>query len=151
MAGYLKEERRRWPVINIPNKFIILKERHIQMRKPYQLPGWTKHSSYYIVPRAGIELTTFCLHSFIVAKVSHMASHMHDRDTRLNMSLDVNVPLGGTHYMRRSFIYRGAVAWNALPNDNKNLGSLSAFTINLKHYIRALWISTYSVLHVLSS
>ena len=32
---------------NIPNQFGILKERHIQMRKPYQLSGWTKNSSYY--------------------------------------------------------------------------------------------------------
>ena len=32
---------------NIPNKFRILKERYIQMRKPYQSPGWTKNSSYY--------------------------------------------------------------------------------------------------------
>ena len=51
-----------------------------------------------------------------------MASHMHDRNTRLNMSLDVNVPLGRTHYMRGSFIYRGAVAWNALPNAVKDSG-----------------------------
>ena len=56
VSGYLIEERRRWPVItaspryNIPNKFRILKERHIQMRKPYQLPGWTKNSSYYSAP-----------------------------------------------------------------------------------------------------
>ena len=32
---------------NILNKFRILKERHIQMRKPYQVPGWTKNSPYY--------------------------------------------------------------------------------------------------------
>ena len=56
VAGYLIEERRRWPVItashgdSIPNKFRILKGRHIQMRKPYQLPGWTKNSSYYSAP-----------------------------------------------------------------------------------------------------
>ena len=68
-----------------------------------------------------------------------MASHMHDRNTRLNnMSSDVNVPLGRTHYMRRSFICRGAVAWNALSNYITNLGSVSAFKINLKHYIRTL-------------
>ena len=56
VAGYLIEERRRRPVItayreeNIVNKFRILKERHIQMRKPYRLPGWTKNSSYYSAP-----------------------------------------------------------------------------------------------------
>ena len=68
-----------------------------------------------------------------------MASYMHDRNTRLNMSSDVNnVPLGRTHYMRSSFIYRGAVAWNALPNAVKDSGSLSAFIINLKRNIRTL-------------
>ena len=57
-----------------------------------------------------------------------MASHTHDRNTHLNRSSDVNVPLGRTHSMRRSFIYieRGAIVWI--------LGSLSAFKINLKHY-----------------
>ena len=45
VAGYLIEERRRWPIItashedNILNKFRILKERHFQMRKPYQSAG----------------------------------------------------------------------------------------------------------------
>ena len=39
VAGYLIEERRRWPIINashednVLNKFRIWKERHIQMRK----------------------------------------------------------------------------------------------------------------------
>ena len=56
VAGYLIEERRRWPVItashedNVPNKFRILKERHVQMRKSYQSPGRMKNSSYYIAP-----------------------------------------------------------------------------------------------------
>ena len=31
---------------NIPNKFRIWKERHIRMKKPYQLPGRTKHAPY---------------------------------------------------------------------------------------------------------
>ena len=55
---------------------------------------------------------------------------MQDRSTRLNMSSDVNVPLGRTHYMRS-----GAVAWNALPNAVKDSESLSAFIINLKSHI----------------
>ena len=45
------------------------------MRKPYQLPGWTTNSSYYIVPRSGIELTTSRLHSFTMAKVSRAINH----------------------------------------------------------------------------
>ena len=67
-----------------------------------------------------------------------IASLMHDRNTRLNMSSDVNVPLGRTHYMRSSFIYTGAAAWNVLPNAVKDSGSLFAFIINLKRHIRTL-------------
>ena len=56
VAGYVIEERRRWPVITasdtrttfqINSEF--LKERHI-LRKPYQLFGWTKNSSCYSAP-----------------------------------------------------------------------------------------------------
>ena len=56
VAGYLIEERRRWPVFtashedNVINKFRILKERHVQMRKPYQSRGRVKNSFYYIAP-----------------------------------------------------------------------------------------------------
>ena len=35
---------------NVLNKFRIWKERHVQMRKPYQSPGRMKNSSYYIAP-----------------------------------------------------------------------------------------------------
>ena len=60
---------------NIPNKFRILKERHIQMRKPYRLPGWTKNSSYYSAPVGDRtrDLPPPC--SFIMAKVSHALNH----------------------------------------------------------------------------
>ena len=49
VAAYLIEERRMWPVItashedNALNKFRILKERHVQMRKPNQSPGRMKN------------------------------------------------------------------------------------------------------------
>ena len=50
VAGYLTE-RRRWPIIiasrevNVLNKFRIRKDRHVQIRKPYQSPGRMKDSS----------------------------------------------------------------------------------------------------------
>ena len=85
VAGYLIEERRRWSAItashedNIPNKFRILKERHIQIKKPYQfqLSGWTKNSSYYsvLVGDRPHDLKTSRLHSFIMTKVSHAHNH----------------------------------------------------------------------------
>ena len=55
-----------------------------------------------------------------------MASHMHDRNTRLNMPSDVMY-----HWIERiacaTRLYRGAVAGNALPNYVES-GSLSAST-----------------------
>ena len=57
---------------NIPNKFRILKERHIQMIKLHQLPASTRPTT---LPRSGIELTTSRLHSFTMAKMSHALNH----------------------------------------------------------------------------
>ena len=59
VAGYVLDRRKAqmacnycFPTrkINVLNKFRILKERHVHMRKPYQSPGRMKNSSYYIVP-----------------------------------------------------------------------------------------------------
>ena len=47
-----------------------------------------------------------------------MVSHMHAINTLLNMSLDVNVPLGRTYSKR---IPLGAVSGNTLPNYVKDL------------------------------
>ena len=35
---------------SVVNKFRIWEERHFLIRKPYQLTGWTKDSSYYSAP-----------------------------------------------------------------------------------------------------
>ena len=55
VAGYLIiEESRRSTVISVPhednvlNKFRIWKERHVQMRKPFQSPGRMKNSIDYL-------------------------------------------------------------------------------------------------------
>ena len=45
------------------------------MRKPYQLTGWTKNSSYYSAPVGDRTHDLPHLHSFIVAKVSHALNH----------------------------------------------------------------------------
>ena len=60
VAGYLIEERRRWPVItasprgHVLNKFRILKERHVQMRKPYQSPGQDEKLILLYCPGRGL-------------------------------------------------------------------------------------------------
>ena len=63
VAGYLIEEKRRWPIItaspedNVLNQFRIWKDRHVQMRET-RTSHRMKNSSYYVLPRSGIELTT---------------------------------------------------------------------------------------------
>ena len=61
VAGYLIEERRRWPITvllpredNVPNKFRILKERHVRMRKPYQSPGQDEKLILLYCPGRGL-------------------------------------------------------------------------------------------------
>ena len=76
-SGYLIEERRRWPVILLPrednvlNKFRILNESHVHMRKPYQSNGKMKNSSYYNCP--GRDWTHDLPHTVAsnMVKVSH--------------------------------------------------------------------------------
>ena len=66
VAGYITSERRRLSIIawmlpnedNICNKFRIWTERHIRMRKPYQLSGWTKTHPTIIVPSWMVGLKT---------------------------------------------------------------------------------------------
>ena len=48
-----------------------------------------------------------------------MASNMHDRQTRLNAPMNVIVPSIRTAGVCKSIMYKGAVAWNALPGDDK--------------------------------
>ena len=120
----------------ICNNFDIINYRGIDFVRELQWLSISQLINYFLCV-----LVFNCIHGNAPRYLSDsidMASHMHDRNTRLNMSSDVNVPLGRTHYMRSSIIYRGAVVWNALPNAVKDSGSLSAFRINLKRHIRKL-------------
>ena len=120
----------------IATNFDIINYRGIDLVRELQWLSISQRINYFLCV-----LVFNCIHGNAPRYLSDsidMASHIHDRNTRLNMSSDVNVSLGRTHYMRSSFIYRGAVAWNALPNVVKDSGSLSAFRINLKRHIRPL-------------
>ena len=65
-----------------------------------------------------------------------MASNMHDRQT--NVSMNVIVPSIRTAAMCKSCMHKGAVAWNALPDDVKCSHSLSMFKCRVKLYIRTV-------------
>ena len=67
-----------------------------------------------------------------------MASNMHDRQIRLNVSMNVIVSSIRTAGMCKSIMYKGAVTWNALPGDVKCSYSLSMFKCRLKRYIRTV-------------
>ena len=90
----------------------IINYRGIDLIRELQWLSMSQRINYFLCV-----LVFNCIHGNAARYLSDsidMASHMHDRNTRLNMSSDVNVPLGRTHYTRSSFIYRGAVAWNVI-------------------------------------
>ena len=63
-----------------------------------------------------------CMHNITPIYLSNsidMASNMHDRQTRLNAPMNVIVLSNRTAGVCKSFMYKGAVAWNALPRDVK--------------------------------
>ena len=64
-----------------------------------------------------------------------MTEDTHDRTTRSATAGIVQVPRPNVESFRRSFKYRGAVLWNALPNYIKDAGTPSEFKyLYKKHY-----------------
>ena len=55
---------------------------------------------------------------------------MHGRQTRLNASMNVIVLSIRTAGMCKSFMYKGALAWNVFSGDVKCSHSLSMFSLN---------------------
>ena len=92
--------------------FDIINYRGIDLVRELQWLSISQRIDYFLCV-----LVFKCIHGNAPCYLSDsidMASHMHDTNTRLNMSSDVNVPLGRTHYMRSSFIYFIEVQWRGM-------------------------------------
>ena len=57
----------------------------------------------------------------------HRTSEIHDYNLR-SSNYDLWLPLPKTNFLKRSFSYRGAVAWNQLSNQTREIGNA-----NTKH------------------
>ena len=44
-----------------------------------------------------------------------------------NNYINLKLPMANTENVKKSFIYQGALAWNALPADQRTITSLQAF------------------------
>ena len=56
----------------------------------------------------------------------HKTSEIHDNNLR-GSNYDLQLPLPKTNFLKRSFSYRGAVAWNQLSNQTCEIGDLTSF------------------------
>lgn len=77
-----------------------------------------------------------CIHGYAPAYLVNsvvMACEGHDRDTRLSNTMAVQLPECNSSAMQRSFINRGSVAWNKLPNHLQNCTELKNFKSTVKH------------------
>lgn len=61
-----------------------------------------------------------------------MACEANERNTRINETLQVNVPYCRTNTFKKSFIYRGSISWNKLPNSYHDSHSVASFKSKLK-------------------
>jgi hypothetical protein len=66
-----------------------------------------------------------------------MACEANDRNTRINNTLQVDVPSSRTSDFERSFIYRASNFWNTLPHSIHMATSTESFKRLLKDYTRA--------------
>ena len=47
----------------------------------------------------------------------------------LHLYIDLQQPLPKTNFLKRSFSYRGAMAWNQLSNETREMGDLTSFKL----------------------
>ena len=67
-----------------------------------------------------------------------MACETSDRETRLSSGLKVSVPSTRTDVFKRSFNYRGAIAWNNLPDRAHNAVSTESFKFFVKKHNQSI-------------
>ena len=58
----------------------------------------------------------------------HRTSEIHDYNLR-GSNYDLQLPLPKTNFLKRSFSYRGAMAWNQLSNKTREIGDLTSFKL----------------------
>ena len=58
----------------------------------------------------------------------HRTSEIHDYNLR-GSNYDLQLPLPKTDFLKRSFSYRGAIAWKQLSNDTREMGDLTSFKL----------------------
>ena len=58
----------------------------------------------------------------------HRTSEIHDYNLR-GSNYDLQLPLPKTNFLKRSFSYRGAMAWNQLSNETREMGNLTSFKL----------------------
>ena len=64
----------------------------------------------------------------------HRASEIHDYNLR-GSNYDLQLPLPKTNFLKRSFSYRGAMAWNQLSNKTLEMGDLTTFKLSISQDI----------------
>ena len=76
-----------------------------------------------------------CIHGIAPNHLSNsitMACETSDRQTRLTNSNNVALPEINIEKYRKSFLYSGAVTFNALPDSLKNMTGLQKFKLHYK-------------------
>ena len=58
----------------------------------------------------------------------HRTSEIHDYNLR-GSNYDLQLPLPKTNFLKRSFSYRVAMAWNQLSNETREMGDLTSFKL----------------------
>ena len=58
----------------------------------------------------------------------HRTSEIHDYNLR-GSNYDLQLPLPKTNFLKRSFSYRNAMAWNQLSNETREMGDLTSFKL----------------------
>ena len=72
----------------------------------------------------------------------HRNTEIHNYNLR-GSNYDLQLPQPKTNFLKRSFPYRGAMAWNQLSNQTREIGDLTSFKLAIS------WDITYYYVFIL--
>jgi hypothetical protein len=117
----------------IANNFDYVNCRGIDILKDLHIMNVKQRAVYF-----NLVLMFKCIHGlapeYLVNQIV-MACEVADRSTRFNDFNNVYVPFPRKDVFKSSFIYNSSHLWNDMPNDLKDLTSLSDFKMSIKKYV----------------
>ena len=117
----------------LANDFDYVNHRGVDILKNMKIMNISQRIAYL-----SLILMFKCIHSLAPDYLCNeivMAIEISERQTRFNDANNVYLPFTRKEFVKNSFLHKAGSMWNNLPNDFKNISSLSSFKLHLRNYV----------------